>query len=85
MHIISFLRKLVFFIIFTALLFIISPFLFIVIPFLMSNIVFFNTHQSMGTVLAGILLAISYGFIIYIYVFLVKRLFKFKTKLKGGE
>jgi len=85
MHIISFLRKLVFLIIFTALLFVIGPFLFVAIPVSISNIAFFNAYQSIGTVLAGILLAISYGFIIYIYVFLVKRFFKSKTKSQGGE
>jgi len=82
---ISFLRKLFFLIIFTASLFVIGPFLFVAIPVLMSNIAFFNAHQSVGTVLAGTLLAICYGFIIYIYVFLVKRLFKFKNKSQGGE
>jgi len=76
MHIISFLRKFVFLIIFTASLFIIAPFLFIAIPVLMSNVAFFNAHQSVGIVFAGVLLAISYGLIIYIFVSLVKRLFK---------
>jgi len=85
MHIISFLRKLVFLIIFTASLFVIVPFLFIAIPVSMSSVAFFNVHQSAGNILAGILLAIFYGLIIYTYVFLVRRLFKFKTKLQGGE
>jgi len=51
----------------------------------MSNIAFFNAHQSVGNVLAGIFVAISYGLIIYIYVFFVERLFKLKSKSQGDE
>lgn len=85
MHIVSFLRKLVFLVIWLAFLFTIVPFLFLLLAAYPAEIPFFVKHQFIAYVIVGLFLAISFVLIIYITVFLIKRLFKSKNKSQGGE
>jgi len=85
MHIISFLRKVFFLIIWLASLFIIVPSLVFVYSVCLSTIPFFIDHELITNIVIGLLLTISLGLIFGLTIFLVKRLFKFKTKSQGGE
>lgn len=84
MHVISFLRKLFFLIIWLVSLFIIAPLIFFLYPSWLSSVPFFAKRQLLGSVIDGLALTISYSFMFGFTIFLVKRLFKFKKISRRG-
>jgi len=75
----SLLRKAIFLFIVLASLFVLAPIIFFFFPVFFSNFSFFNRYQFLAIILAGLLIASSYGLIAYFVVFLFHR---FKSELQ---